>query len=98
MKRRSEDENFGKYDASGAPKTTLLLPRCILMNREKTHPIPTQGIGGDHSAWDIIIKKLDYKNQMKISQQNQRLADIVKMNAESELRKFRRQIQEDKYM
>ena len=92
MKQRSEDGNFGKYDASGAPSS------CILINREKSHPSPTQGIGGDHSAWDIIIEKLDYKNQMKMSQQNQRLADIVKMNAESELRKFRRQIQEDKYM
>ena len=66
--------------------------------REKSYPGSRQGIGGDHPAWDIIIRKLDYKSQMKISQQNQRLADIVKRNAESDLRKFRRHIREDKYM
>ena len=68
------------------------------IKREKSNPALMQGIGGDHPAWDIIIRKLDYKSQMKISQQNQRLADIVKMNSESELRKFKSQIREDKYM
>ena len=56
------------------------------------------GIGGDHPAWDIIIRKLDYQSQMKMSQQNQRLAEVVEMNAASELRKYRRHIQKDKYM
>ena len=68
------------------------------IKREKINPTPTQGIGGDHPAWDIIIPKLDYKSQKKLSEQNQRLADIVKMNSESELRKFKRHIREDKYM
>ena len=68
------------------------------IKREKSNPTPTQGVGGDHPAWDIIVQKLDYKSQWKISQQNQRLADIVKMNAESEIRKFKRHIREDKYM
>ena len=74
------------------------------IKREKSNPAPMQGIGGDHPGWDIIIRKLDYESQMKISQQNQRLADIVKINAESELRKFKRHIiymahiREDKYM
>ena len=68
------------------------------IKREKSNPTPTQGIGGDHPAWDIIIRKLDYKSQKKLSEQNQRLADIVKMNSESELRKFKRHIREDKYM
>ena len=68
------------------------------IKREKSNPAPTQGIGGDHPAWDIIIQKLDYESQWKISQQNQRLAGIVKMNAESEIRKFKRHIREDKYM
>ena len=53
---------------------------------------------GDSPAWDIIIQKLDFQSQMKISQQNKHLAEVVKVNAESELRKFRRHIQEDKYM
>ena len=52
----------------------------------------------DHPAWDIIIEKLDFQSQMKISQLNHRLADAVNLNAESELRKFQRHIQEDKYM
>ena len=68
------------------------------LKREKSDPDSTHGIGGDHPAWDIIIGRLDYASQMKLSQQNQNLAEIVEANAESKLRKFRRQIQEDKYM
>ena len=68
------------------------------IKREKSNPALMQGIGGDHPAWDIIIPKLDYQSQKKMSQQNQRLADIVKINAESDLRKFKRHIREDKYM
>ena len=58
----------------------------------------SEGIGGDHLAWNIIVRKLDYQSQMKMSQQNQRLAELIRMNAESDLRKFRRHIQENKYM
>ena len=65
--------------------------------REKSQP-GLNGVGGDHLAWDIIIPKLDYQSQMKLSQQNRRLADVVQMNAESEIRKFKRHIQEDKYV
>ena len=53
---------------------------------------------GDSPAWGVIIQKLDFQSQMKISQQNKHLAEVVKVNAESELRKFRRHIKEDKYM
>ena len=49
-------------------------------------------------AWDIIIRKLDYQTQMKISQQSLHLEEVVRMNAESELRKFKRHIREDKDM
>jgi len=65
--------------------------------REKSQP-GLNGVGGDHLAWDIIIPKLDYQSQMKLSQQNRRLADVVQMNAESEIRKFKRHIREDRYM
>ena len=58
----------------------------------------SNGVGGYHPSWDIIIGKLDYKCQMKLSQQNQHLAEIVKLNAESKLRIYRRHIQEDKFM
>jgi len=49
-------------------------------------------------AWDIIIPKLGFQSQMKISQQNQRLENLVQTNAENELRKFKCHIQDDKYM
>ena len=55
-------------------------------------------VGGNHLAWDIIIRKLDYQSQMKMSQQNRYLSEVVQRNAESDLRKFRRQIKENKYM
>jgi len=46
----------------------------------------------------ITCQTLDFKTQMTISQLNRRLADIVELNAEHQLKKFRRHIQEDKYM
>ena len=52
----------------------------------------------EHPAWTIIIMNLDFQSQMKLSQQNQRLADIVELNAGSKLRQFQRQIREDRYM
>ena len=69
-----------------------------ILKREKSDPNQIPGIGGVHPAWDIIIPKLDCNSQMKLSQQNQHLAEIVKLNAESKLRKYRRQIKEDKYV
>ena len=88
MKRRNEDANFENILSfiKNSQKPSI--------KREKSDP----GIGGDHPAWDIIIQKLDYKSQRKLSHQNQRLSDIVKINAESEIRKFKRHIREDKYM
>ena len=61
----------------------------------------------DSAAWDmnllvrlcsITCQKLDFKTQMTISQLNRTLADIVESNAAHQLKKFRRHIQEDKYM
>ena len=57
-----------------------------------------EGVGGDHLAWQIIIPKLNYQSQLKMSHQNKNLEEIVKMNAESDLKKFQRHIQENKYM
>ena len=53
---------------------------------------------GDHPAWDIIIPKLHFRDQMKIRLQNQRLANVVEQNADYELQKYRRHIRENKYM
>ena len=52
----------------------------------------------EHPVWNIIIRKFDFQSQMKLAQQNQRLADIVELNAGSKLRQFQRQIREDRYM
>ena len=55
-------------------------------------------VGGDHSGWDILIRKLDFQSQFKIAQQNKRLAEMVKLNAEYQLRVFRRRIRDNRYM
>ena len=44
-------------------------------NKKREKPQSGQrGVGGDHPAWDIIIGKLDYKSQMKLSHQSHNLA------------------------
>jgi len=55
-------------------------------------------VGGDHSGWDILTGKLDFRSQFRISQQNKRLAQIVNLNAENQLQTFRRRIRDNKYM
>lgn len=55
-------------------------------------------VGGDHSAWNILIHKMDFLSLLKLSQQNHRLADIVEANAEYQLQKFKRHIRDSKYM
>ena len=68
------------------------------INLKTLHSETSTGVGGDNVAWDILIPKLDFQSQMKISQQNQRLAEVVKTNAEHELRKFQGHIRDYKYM
>ena len=58
----------------------------------------TTTLDGDHPAWDIIIPKLDFRSQMKMAGMNQRLADMVQINADYELRKFQRRIRDDRFM
>jgi len=55
-------------------------------------------LDGDHPAWDLIIPKLDFRSQMKMAHLNKRLAEVVQINAEYELRKFQRHIRDDKFM
>ena len=87
MKRKNEIEN---------PKDTKT--EKLLVENSQSAIGEDGSVSGDHLAWDIVIKKLDFQSQMKMSQQNRRLAEVVQKNAESDLRKFRRQIQENKYM
>ena len=53
-------------------------------------------VGSDHPAWNIIIQKLDFRSQYKISQLNKELADLVEAHAEYELQRFQRRIRDDK--
>ena len=68
----------------------------------KAHPTHSKKLKwqtvSEHPAWNIIISHLDFQCQMKLSQLNKRLADMVELNAASKLRQFQRQIQEDRYM
>ena len=52
----------------------------------------------DSFAWELVIRKLNYRTQMKLLQLNHHLADIVEQNAEHQLRIYRRRLQEDKYL
>jgi len=71
---------------------------CIIILKTLTSD-PTD-VGGHRQipAWNIIIKKLDFQSQLKLSQQNQGLEDLVRENAEYELQNFRRNIKDNKYM
>ena len=71
----------------------ILAEKRLLESKQRENPV-----GGSHPAWEIIVERLDFQSQWQLRQQNRRLADHVNLNAESKLRKYRRQIQEDKYM
>ena len=58
----------------------------------------TKSVGNDRLVWELVIKKLDYRTQMNLSQQNRLLADIVDQYAEHKLQKVRLRLQEDKYL
>ena len=53
---------------------------------------------GDSFTWNFVVRKLDYRNQMKVAQTNQYLAEVVDINAAHELQQYRRRLQEDKYL
>ena len=67
-------------------------------NADGSSKVKEKSVGGNHPSWNIIIPYLNFQSQLKMSQQNHRLADLVKFNAEYQLKKFRRRLQEDKYM
>ena len=58
----------------------------------------TKPVCNDSLVWELVIKKLDCRTLMKLSQQNRLLADIVHRYAELELQKVRCRLQEDKYL
>ena len=58
----------------------------------------TKPVGNDSLVWELVIKKLDYRTLMMLSQQNRLLACIVDRYAEHKLEKVRCRLQEDKYL
>ena len=48
--------------------------------------------------FSIVVERVDFQTQMTISQLNRCFAGVVESNAEHQLKKFKRHIQEDKYM
>ena len=62
---------------------------------------------GDSLPWDmnlllrlcsIVVERVDFGTQKTISQLNRCFAGVVESNAQHQLKKFKRNIQEDKYM
>ena len=75
--------------------------KIVTKKARKLGKLRETGISGpfdSHPAWNVIIPYLDFQTQMKISQQNKRLAEIVLFNAEFKLKKFRRKMQDNKDM
>ena len=80
--------------------------KCAVKNgtskkAKKSGKLRETGISGpfdSHPAWNVIIPYLDFQTQMKTSQQNKRLAEIVLFNAEFKLKKFRHKMQDNKDM
>ena len=58
----------------------------------------TKGSVDDNLVWELVVRKLGYITQMKLSQVNHRLADIADQYAEHKLQKVQRRLQEDKYL
>ena len=69
-----------------------------ISRKSETSKKTDSGGFGDNFAWNLIVKKLDYQSQMKISQINHFLAEVVDINAAHELQKYRRRLQQDKFL
>ena len=70
-------------------------------SRKSEKSSKTERVGGEFGgsfAWNLVVRKLDYQSQMKVSQQNQYLAEVVEINAAHELQKYRRRLQQDKFL
>ena len=71
------------------------------MRRKSEISKKTERVGGgfgDHFAWNLVVRKLDYRCQLMVAQQNQYLAEVVDINATHELQKYRRRLLDDKYL
>ena len=74
------------------------------MRRKSVSSKETKGVGGEaveighNFAWNLVVRRLDFRTQMKIAQQNRYLAEVVDINATYDLQKYRRRLQADKYL
>ena len=70
-------------------------------SRKSEKSSKTERVSGEFGgsfAWNLVVRKLDYQSQMKIAQQNRYLAEVVNINATHELQKYRRRLQQDKFL
>ena len=75
------------------------MKRNISQKSEKSSKTERNGSGfDDNFAWNLIVRKLDYQSQMIIAQQNHFLAEVVDINATYEIEKYRRRLQQDKFL
>ena len=53
---------------------------------------------GNSYVWEILIPRLDFRTQKNLAQQNRHIHDVVKENAEYELKKLKKKISDNKFM
>ena len=78
-----------------------------IARKDETSKKPKEDGSGDSPFWDmnlllrlcnIVVERVDFQTQKTLSQLNRCFACVVESNAQHQLKKFKRQIQEDKYM
>ena len=78
-----------------------------IARRDETSKKTKENGSSDSYHWDmnlllrlftIVVERVDFETQKTISQLNSCFASVVESNAEHQLKKFKRHIQEDKYM
>ena len=55
-------------------------------------------MNGESFVWNILIRKVDFRTQMKLAQLNQRMAELVDENAEYELKRLKKKISDNNVM
>ena len=85
-----------KYEIENSQSTKR--EKTLQFSTSRTGLREIESFGDNHLVWEIIIPKLDYQSRLKMSYQNHRFEEFIRWNAEADLRKFRRHIQNDKYM
>ena len=53
---------------------------------------------GESYLWNILIRNVDFRTQMKLGQINHRLAELVENTAEYELKRLKKKISDNNVM